>query len=97
LHNELESIILDINSIGIEYDKVGFPTLKSNEYSELSYMLIKRKQVNWIEGHKSLKIKKVLHGGCLTCYKPEKEGIGFCLGCQFHNADWRLPDLRGEK
>ena len=39
-----------------------------------------------------LKVKKIFHGGCLSCKTPEKKGIGTCTGCQYLMG-WDYPDL----
>ena len=41
----------------------------------------------------------VFHGGCLGCTQQhvQKEGTRFCMGCQYFDADWDLPDLSSGK
>jgi len=36
---------------------------------------------------------KLFHGGCHDCTMQDKLGMGYCVGCQYFNADWKLPDL----
>ena len=33
------------------------------------------------------------HGGCTGCTMQQKKGLGYCVGCQFFEGDWSLPDL----
>lgn len=37
----------------------------------------------------------IFHGGCHGCTRQliEKEGLDFCIRCQYFDADWSLPDL----
>lgn len=37
--------------------------------------------------------KTIYHGGCLSCESQEKYGKWRCLGCQYHKANWNLPNL----
>lgn len=60
-----------------------------SDYNEIN----KIRQRRWILLHPSLKIKKIFHGGCLSCNTPLEEGIKICLKCQYFNADWNLKDL----
>lgn len=36
---------------------------------------------------------EMFHGGCHRCSMQEKNGVEYCVGCQFFDADWNLPDL----
>ena len=39
----------------------------------------------------------IFHGGCHGCTQQAKtKGTDICKGCQYLNADWRLPDLNNE-
>ena len=38
----------------------------------------------------------IFHGGCRGCTMQQKEGLGYCTGCQYFEADWSLPDLNDE-
>jgi len=40
-----------------------------------------------------LKTKTIYHGGCLLCDSQEINGKWRCRGCQFHSANWNLPNL----
>ncbi len=35
----------------------------------------------------------LFHGGCHGCTRQSVEGVRFCMGCQYFDADWKLPDL----
>jgi len=35
----------------------------------------------------------VFHGGCHGCTQQERNGVEFCVGCQFFDTDWGLPNL----
>lgn len=35
----------------------------------------------------------MFHGGCAGCTQQEINGVDFCAGCCFFDADWNLPDL----
>ncbi len=35
----------------------------------------------------------IFHGGCCECTQQLKNGIDFCVKCQYFQADWTLPDL----
>lgn len=35
---------------------------------------------------------ETFHGGCIGCYRQYTEGLGGCEGCQYKNADWKLPN-----
>lgn len=37
--------------------------------------------------------KIIFHGGCVTCQSQEIFGKARCVGCQYFEADWRLPNL----
>ena len=37
-----------------------------------------------------------LHGGCYGCTQQDIHGVGFCIGCQYFDADWNLPNLNNE-
>lgn len=37
--------------------------------------------------------KKVFHGGCLSCISQSLYPLSRCQGCQYHKANWELPDL----
>lgn len=39
---------------------------------------------------------ELFHGGCHGCAMQEKNGLGFCVGCMYFEADWTLPDLNDE-
>ena len=99
LYSELESLIIVSNEIRITEDQHGFPELTDQHfiYNELEQKIIKKSQTRWIDEHRSLKIHKVFHGGCLRCVTPNKDGIGACLGCQYKDANWNLPDLSKEE
>lgn len=44
-----------------------------------------------------MEIKKGLyHGGCVGCAQAEQGGTTVCLGCQFFDANWNLPDKNDE-
>lgn len=38
--------------------------------------------------------KIIFHGGCLSCIRPNRYGIGNCKGCQYLTKDWSDIDLR---
>jgi len=38
----------------------------------------------------------IFHGGCLKCTMQQKKGLGYCIGCQYFEANWSLPDLNDE-
>lgn len=52
----------------------------------------KSKKREFAINNPSLKIKKIFHGGCLSCDTPTSKGIGTCLGCQYLMG-WSFPDL----
>jgi hypothetical protein len=33
------------------------------------------------------------HGGCAGCTQQESKGTDFCVGCQFFDGNWDLPNL----
>lgn len=35
----------------------------------------------------------LFHGGCHGCTMQKKEGLGYCTGCRYFEANWSLPDL----
>jgi len=35
----------------------------------------------------------IFHGGCHGCIMQEKEGLGYCVGCQFFDGEWSKPNL----
>lgn len=35
----------------------------------------------------------IYHGGCVTCDSQEIFGKRRCVGCQYHKANWALPNL----
>jgi hypothetical protein len=35
----------------------------------------------------------IFHGGCLSCKSQQLKGIDRCVGCQYFDANWNLPDL----
>lgn len=35
----------------------------------------------------------LFHGGCHGCTQQEKNGVDFCVGCQFFLPNWDLPNL----
>lgn len=35
----------------------------------------------------------IFHGGCIGCTQQQINGVEFCKGCQYYQADWNLPDL----
>ena len=37
--------------------------------------------------------KVIFHGGCVPCSSQEEQGVDRCVGCQFFDANWNLPDL----
>jgi hypothetical protein len=39
---------------------------------------------------------ELFHGGCHGCTMQTKKGISYCVGCQYFDADWSLPDLNDE-
>ncbi len=41
--------------------------------------------------------KYLFHGGCHGCTQQESKGIDFCIGCQYFDADWNLPDLNNRE
>jgi len=36
---------------------------------------------------------QIFHGGCHGCTQQDKFGVGYCVGCQYHDPNWDLPDL----
>lgn len=38
----------------------------------------------------------IFHGGCYGCTQQNIEGVEFCMGCQYFEANWDLPDLNNE-
>jgi hypothetical protein len=56
----------------------------------------KSKQVEFATNNPSLKIRKIFHGGCLSCQTPLDKGIGTCTGCQYLMG-WDYPDLSTKK
>jgi len=40
-----------------------------------------------------MKEKIIYHGGCHSCESQSKYGLKRCEGCQFHKANWSLPNL----
>jgi len=58
---------------------------------------IKRsKEIEFATNNPSLKVKKIFHGGCLSCKTPEEKGIGTCTGCRYLMG-WNYPDLSIKK
>lgn len=41
-------------------------------------------------------MKTLFHGGCHGCTMQEIKGIGGCVGCQYFEGDWSLPNLNDE-
>tara|TARA_R100001244_G_scaffold36527_1_gene33469 strand:- start:2379 stop:2588 length:210 start_codon:yes stop_codon:yes gene_type:complete len=39
----------------------------------------------------------IFHGGCHGCTQQLFEGVDFCRGCQYFDADWSLPSLNNEE
>ena len=39
---------------------------------------------------------EIFHGGCVDCTMQDKKGIGYCVGCQYFNCDWSLPNLNNK-
>ena len=35
----------------------------------------------------------IFHGGCHKCTQQETNELDFCMGCQYFNANWDLPNL----
>ena len=33
------------------------------------------------------------HGGCHYCTQQDIHGVEFCMGCQYFDANWNLPNL----
>lgn len=38
----------------------------------------------------------IFHGGCHGCTQQQLNGLEYCHGCQYFDADWRLPSLNNE-
>jgi len=36
---------------------------------------------------------EMFHGGCKGCTMQDKKGISYCVGCQYFDTDWSLPNL----
>lgn len=52
------------------------------------------KLINSLFKTKEKKVEFVLfHGGCHGCTMQKKEGLGYCVLCQYFESDWSLPDL----
>lgn len=62
------------------------------ETMRIAENIIRRKKIEFATNNPSLKVKKIFHGGCLSCKTPEKKGIGTCTGCQYLMG-WDYPDL----
>lgn len=43
-----------------------------------------------------MKDQVIFHGGCLGCTMQTKNGLGYCVGCMYFEANWKLPDLNNE-
>ena len=39
---------------------------------------------------------EIFHGGCQGCTMQDKNGLRYCVGCQYFDAGWSLPDLNDE-
>jgi hypothetical protein len=39
---------------------------------------------------------ELFHGGCHGCNMQSKVGIKGCVGCQYFEGDWNLPNLNDE-
>lgn len=39
---------------------------------------------------------EIFHGGCHGCTMQQKKGLGYCVQCQYFDANWDLPDLNNE-
>ena len=39
---------------------------------------------------------ELFHGGCHGYTMQDKKGLSYCTGCQYFEADWRLPYLNDE-
>jgi hypothetical protein len=35
----------------------------------------------------------IFHGGCHGCTQQELNGVKFCMGCCYFEANWKLPSL----
>lgn len=41
----------------------------------------------------------VFHGGCIGCTQQaiQPKGVDYCIGCQYFDADWKLPNLNNKE
>ena len=39
---------------------------------------------------------EIFHGECHGCTMQDKKGLGYCVGCQFFDTNWDLPNLNDE-
>lgn len=38
----------------------------------------------------------IFHGGCHGCTQQDLNGVEFCKGCQYFDAEWEKPNLSNE-
>lgn len=69
---------------------------KNHETMRLVHDIKRSKEREFAYNNPSLKIRKIFHGGCLSCQTPLDKGIGTCTGCQYLMG-WDYPDLSTKK
>jgi|SRR6478735_8532474 len=88
---------LDIKNEDIPWWEQSDSDLYSNidfqfESIKLFNRIKKSKEIEFVTNNPSLKIRKIFHGGCLSCKTPLHNGIGACKGCKYLMG-WDYPDL----